>query len=187
MKRTGKTLTLSGQLPTRPFASPLSRDPHTILEYANVLDLSRAWKVKDFSCWIQETALEMGLNKLAAIGIDVQLSTDLIPNTADWNNAGENRAIGWGTLSYFVTQGNYKPDNPQAGFARLLMNSEYWVLPDHVVQNKLTISAQAPGSSDLEAAAGYTLNYVVNLEEVEITPIESIVYNIKSKAQDLAN
>jgi hypothetical protein len=51
----------------------------------------------------------------------------------------------------------------------------------------LTISAQAPGSSDLEAAAGYTLNYVVNLEEVEITPIESIVYNIKSKAQDLAN
>lgn len=185
MKRTGKILTLSGQLPKRNFASPLSRDPHTILEYSNVLDISKAWRVIDFKCWIQETALEMGINKEVAIGMDVQLSTDEIPNGPDWNNAGENRAVGWGTLSYWVTQANLKPTIVMAGHSRMLMNSEYWMMSDHVIQNKLTISAQAPGSSDLEAANGYTLNYIVNLEELDITPTESIVYNIKSKAQDI--
>lgn len=187
MKITGKTLTLSGQLPLRPFQQGLFRDPHTILEYANVLDISKAWRVKDFRCWIQGTALEMGLGKEAAIAMDVQLSTDDIPNGPDWNNAGENRAVGWGTLSYWITQANLKPSSTIAGMARMLMNSEYWVLPDHVVQNKLTISASAPGSSDLEASTGYILNYIVNLEELDITPIESIVYNIKSKAQDLSS
>ena len=187
MKNTGKTLTLSGQMPLRQFQEPLERDPHTILEYSNVLDLSRAWRVKDFKCWIAGTAADMGLNKEVAIGLDVQLSTDNIPNGPDWNNAGENRAVGWGTLSYWCTQSNIKPSSVIGGNARMLMNSEYWMLPDHVVQNKLTISAQAPGSSDLEGSTGFILNYIVNLEEIIITPIESIVFNIKSKAQDLEN
>jgi len=186
MKSTGKTLTLAGQMPLRQFQSPLSRDPETILEYSNVLDISKAWKVKEFSCWLQGTAAEMGLNKTVAIGLDVQLSTDTIPNQPDWNNAGENRAVGWGTLSYYITQANVKPDAPQGGYARLLMNSEYWMMKDHVIQNKLTISAQAPGASDLESGTGYVLNYIVELEEMDITATESIVYNIKSKAQDLS-
>jgi len=187
MKLTGKTLTLSGQLPRREFQKPLDRDPHTILEYSNVLDISKAWRVKDFSCWIAETANQMGLTKEAAIGLDVQLSTDDIAVPTDWNNAGDNRAVGWGTLSYYVTQANVKPTTPQAGHTRMLMNSEYWLMPDHVIQNKLTISGQAPGSSDLEASSGYVLNYIVNLEELDITPSESIIFNIKSKAQDLSS
>lgn len=187
MKRSGKTLTLSGQMPLRNFQTPLETDPHTILEYANVLDINKAWKVKDFRCWIAGTAADMGLNKEVAIGMDVQLSTDDIPNGPDWNNAAENRAIGWGSLSYWVTQSNIKVLTPQAGYARMLMNSEYWMHPDHLVQNKLTISAQAPGSTDLEASTGYVLNYIVYLEEYDISPVESIVFNIKGKAQNVSN
>ena len=67
------------------------------------------------------------------------------------------------------------------------MNSEYWLLPDHIIQNKLTIGAYAGGSSAIEGLTGYSLNYIVNLEEWDITPIESIVFNIKSKAQDLSS
>jgi hypothetical protein len=101
MKKTGKTLTLSGQLRKRLFLEQLFRDPKTILEYSNVLDINKAWKVKDFRCWIQETGTELGgITENATFGIDVQLSTDDIPNSGDWNNAGDNRAIGWGTLSY---------------------------------------------------------------------------------------
>lgn len=187
MKKTSKTLTLSGQLPTRQFGALLYRDPHTILEYSNVLDINKAWKVKDFRCWISGTCNDMGINKESAAGVDVQLSTDLIPNSTDWNNAGENRAIGWGTLSYWFTQSNIKVSTPQAGFARMLMNSEYFMHPDHLIQNKLTISAQALGNSDLEGTNGYVLNYIVYLEEYDITPIESIVFNIKGKAQDLSS
>jgi hypothetical protein len=189
MKRTGKTMTLSGQMPERLFGQQMFRDPHTILEYSNVLDIKRAWRVKDFSCWIQELGNEFaGLTEPAQFGLDVQLSSDDIPNDSDWNNAGDNRAVGWGTLTYFLGDGQYKPALGFSGVSRMLMNSEYWMMDDHVVQNKLTISAGASGSAQLEGVTtGYTLNYIVNLEEYDITPVESIIFNIKSKAQDISS
>ena len=188
MKKTGKTLTLSGQMPPRLFGEQLFRNPHTILEYANVLDINKAWKVKDFKCWIQETGNELAkpsTTECGVFGMDVQLSTDDIPYSKDWNNAGDNRAIGWGTLSYYLTNGVYKPQS-FSGFSRMLMHSEYFMHPDHLVQNKLTISAAALGNSIIENLNRYTLNYIVYLEEYDITPIESIVFNIKGKAQDLS-
>lgn len=188
MKRTGKTLTLSGQMPKRLFGTQLFRFPHTILEYSNVLDINRAWRIKDFKCWIQENDKELGpIGENLQFGLDVQLSTDDIPNDADWNNAGDNRAVGWGTLSYFIGDGQYKPTASFAGASRMLMNSEYWMMPDHIIQNKLTISAYSGGSSGVEGLTGYTLNYIVYLEEYDITPSESIIYNIKGKAQDLSS
>ena len=187
MKKTGKTLTLSGQMPKRQFGMEMFRNPHTILEYSNVLDINRAWKVKDFRVWIQENDKDLGaLTTGAQFGLDTQLSTDIIPNGKDWNNAGENRALGWGTLVYYLGDGQYKPQS-FTGFSRMLMNSEYFMHPDHLVQNKLTISAYAGGNGDVEGLTGYTLNYIVYLEEYDISPVESIVFNIKSKAQDLAN
>jgi len=69
----------------------------------------------------------------------------------------------------------------------MLLNSEYFMHPDHLVQNKLTISAQGTGgNSVIEGLTGYTLNYIVYLEEYDITPSESIIFNIKGKAQDLS-
>lgn len=186
MKKTGKTLTLSGTLPKRLFGEQLFRNPHTILEYSNVLDITKAWKVKDFKVWILENDKDLGgLTTGTQFALDCQLSTDNIPNNADWNNAGDNRAIGWGTLSYFLGDGQYKPQS-FTGFSRMLMNSEYWMHPDHLVQNKLTISSYAGGNSEVEGLTGYTLNYIVYLEEYDISPVESIVFNIKSKAQDLS-
>ena len=189
MKKTGKTLTLSGQMPKRTFTQQLFRDPHTILEYSNVLDINKAWKVKDFKCWIQETGIELGTyTNPFTFGLDVQLSTDDIPNSADWNNAGDNRAIGWGTLSYDVEDSSSKNVSVFTGGQRRLMYSEYWMHPDHLIQNKLTVSSQSTGANaTVEGLLGYTLNYIVYLEEYDITPIESIVFNIKSKAQDLSS
>ena len=186
MKRTNRTMTLSGQMPKRLFGAGLQRDPYTILEYANVLDISKAWKLLDFKCWIQEDGLELGITAAPyQFGLDVQLATDTIPVASMWNNAGDNRAVGFGTLTYYVGDGQYK-GLPFTGASRMLINSEYFMKDDHVIQNRLDISASAKGSSDVESLDGYTLNYIVNLEEVDITPTESIVYNIKSKAQDLS-
>lgn len=187
MKKTGKTLTLSGQLRKRLFLEQLFRDPKTILEYSNVLDINKAWKVKDFRCWIQETGTELGgITENATFGIDVQLSTDDIPNSGDWNNAGDNRAIGWGTLSYALSDTYAGKTQSFTGVQRMLLNSEYFMHPDHLIQNKLTLSAQGTGANQaVENLTGYTLNYIVYLEEYDITPIESIVFNIKGKAQDV--
>jgi len=188
MKRTGKTLTLSGQMPKRLFNQQLFRDPKTILEYSNVLDINKAWKVKDFRCWIQETGLELGpISENATFGLDVQLSSDDIPNNNAWNNAGDNRAIGWGTLAYALSDTFAGKTQSFSGVQRMLLNSEYFMHPDHLVQNKLTISAQGTGgNSVIEGLTGYTLNYIVYLEEYDITPSESIIFNIKGKAQDLS-
>tara|TARA_R100001463_G_scaffold9795_1_gene29206 strand:+ start:123 stop:677 length:555 start_codon:yes stop_codon:yes gene_type:complete len=184
MKKTGKTLTLSGQMPKRDFGAQLYRDPHTILEYANVLDINKAWKVKDFRVWIMES--NFGQTADAYFTVDTQLSTDDIPNLGDWNNAGDNRAIGWGTLAYNCNAMTSKPQSA-AGFPRSLENSEYFMHPDHLIQNKLTISAHAFGDQSTLEQKQYTLNYIVYLEEYDITPTESIIFNIKGKAQDLSS
>lgn len=188
MKLTGKTLTLSGQMPKRSFNQQLFRDPYTILEYANVLDINKAWRLKDFKCWIQEDGRDLGvMTENATFGLDVQLSTDDIPNSADWNNAGDNRAVAWGTLAYALSDTYAGKTQAFSGFQRMLLNSEYFVQPEHVIQNKLTISAASAGqNSEIEGLTGYTLNYLVYLEEIEITPSESIIYNIKGKAQDVS-
>ena len=79
MKRTGKTLTLSGQMPKRLFGQQIFRDPHTILEYSNVLDINRAWRVVDFHCWIMENDKELGdLTNNAQFGVDVQFQINQI-------------------------------------------------------------------------------------------------------------
>lgn len=179
-------MTLSGQLPKRPFGKKLESDPHTILEYSNVLDINRAWKVKEFKCWIQEDVEALAFTIPGYIGFDVQLSTDEIPSASMWNNAGENRALGWGTFGYNCADNTYDLRAGFTGAPRILMPGDYFIHPDHVVQNKLTISAVGEGADNLvENKPGYTMNYIVYLEEVEITPNESIIFNIKSKAQDL--
>ena len=92
MKRTGKTLTLSGLLPAKLFGSQIFRDPVTILEYSNVLDITRAWKVKDVRCFLKSNALELGFLEDCLINVRYQMNTDDIPNSNDWYNAGANRS-----------------------------------------------------------------------------------------------
>jgi len=165
----------------------LDRDPHTILEYSNVLDINRAWRVLDFKAWIQEDTAQLGFTIPGLIGFDVQLSTDEIPNSNDWNNAGENRALGWGTFGYNCMDCTYDLRAGFTGAPRILMPGDYFMHPDRIVQNKLTIGAAGSGADALvENKPGYTMNYIVYLEEVEISPQESIIYNIKSKAQDIS-
>lgn len=188
MKSTGRLMTLSGQMPKRLFESPLERDPYTILEYANVLDINRAWRVLSMRCWIQEDVAGLGFLNNGIIAFDVQLNTDDILFPSAMNNAGDNRAVGFGNLLYSVADNWTKSPSPTfTGAGRGIVNQEYFIHPDRIVQNKLVLCAAGNGSQALtENTGGYTMNYMVYLEEVDITPTESIVYNIKSKAQDIS-
>ena len=187
MKGTGRTMTLTGTMPPRLFGAPLDRDPHTIFEYSNVLDITKAWKVKDFKVWIKEAPNFLGMTEPTQCGVEVQLSSDQIIGAANFNDAGDNRAVGWGNLSYFFGDGQYKPATIGfSGATKMLMNSEYWMMPDHIIQNRLILACGVSGSSALESMTAFTLNYIVELEEIEISPSESIVFNIKSQAQDVS-
>lgn len=189
MKATGKRLVLSGLLPAKLFWNPLERDPVTILEYANVLDITRAWKVKSFRCWLKSNVADMGFAGDCKLNFRYQLNTDDIPYAPDWFNAGDNRAIAWGTTAYDCLQDGIKAGPPFTGAGAQLTNEEVFFQPDHIVQNKLVIGYTGIGPQAIVEAASnsYELNYIIELEEWDITPTESIFHNIKSKAQDLSN
>jgi len=187
MKRTGKTLTLSGQIPRQQINQDLGQAPHTILEYSNVLDINKAWKVSTFRVWIHEgDGGELALTDDAYITLRAQLNTDEMPAiNSMWNNAGENRALGWSNTLYNSLAPGYRL-GVYANSGMGIVNQSYFIHPDHLIQNKLIIACDAKGGQSTENAF-FTCNYIVYLEEYDITPTESIIFNIKGKGQDLSS
>ena len=184
MKRTGKTLTLSGQLAKRTAGTDIGIDPTTILEYGNVLDINKAWKVVSYRVWLQErTGADLGLTDEAMPTLYTQLNTDYVQRPV-WYNAEINRSIAYSNTLYNCTGPAYKAgvfSNSGVG----IQNQSYFIEPEHIVQNTLILGAQLQGSGSSENAT-YTVNYIVYLEEYDISANESIIFNVKSKGQDLS-
>ncbi|AXH78424.1 MAG: hypothetical protein [Circular genetic element sp.] len=187
MKRTGKTLTLSGQLPQNQFGRQFGSNPQTILEYSNVLDINKAWKVVSYRVWVHETeASQMGFVDESMFTLYSQLNTDAVQNVpAIWNNAEINRAIGFSNTLYNCTAPAYRTGVfSDAGVG--IQNQSYFIQPEHIIQNNLVLATKAKGSGIGTENGTYTVNYIVYLEEYDISANESIVFNIKSKGQDLS-
>jgi len=191
MKRTNRTMTLAGTTPEIVFTSEMHRQPLTILEYSNVLDISKAWRVKNFRVWIKSSQMEMDLLEDCLLNLKYQLNTDDMDT--GWFNIGDNRTIGMGTTAYNVSGYGYNPSKTVTlgftGAGVQLMNEEVFMKAEHVVQNKLVLGVQVIGPQAVVEAHSntYTCNYLVELEEYDITPTESIIFNIKAKGQDLSS
>jgi len=187
MKRTGQTLTLSGQLPELPAGKDILFAPQPILEYGNVLDINRAWKVVSYRVWLSERdGAQLGLTDEAMLTLYTQLNTDTIqPSIHLGNNAEINRAIAWSNTLYNCTVPSYKTGSySNSGVG--IVNQAYFIKPEHIVQNNLILATQLQGGGSSENAT-YKLNYIVYLEEYEISSAESIIFNVKSKGQDLSS
>ena len=188
MKRTNRTMTLSGMMEGGQMGGDMHRFTKVILEYSNVLDINRAWRVKDFKFWLASNVNEIGFTDDAIFNLDVQLSTDEMtgPIRDGYWNAGDNRAIGWGFKTYSAYNYPYK----HAGYTPAgicCRFTEEILTEDHIIQNYLQIAASVKGGGVGTENKPYNVNYIVELEEWDITPVESIVFNIKSKAQDIEN
>lgn len=186
MKRTGKTLTLSGQLAKRQAGVDIGVDPTTILEYGNVLDINKAWKVVSYRVWLQERdGASLGLTDEAVMTLYTQLNTDFVqPVGPTWYNAEINRSIAYSNTLYNATVPAYRAgvySNSGVG----IQNQAYFIQPEHIVQNNLILGTQLQGGGSAENAT-YTVNYIVYLEEYDISANESIIFNVKSKGQDLS-
>jgi hypothetical protein len=184
-------MTLAGTTPYTLFTGEMHRQPLTILEYSNVLDISKAWRVKNFRVWIKSSAQEMNLLADSLLNLKYQLNTDDMD--IGYFNIGDNRTIGMGTTAYNVSGYGYNPDKSLtlgfSGAGVQLMNEEVFMKEDHVVQNKLVLGYQVIGPQQVVEAASnmYMCNYLVELEEYDISPTESIIFNIKAKGQDLSS
>jgi len=182
MKTDQGELVLSGTLDCT-ILNPWDRNVKTILEFTNVLDITRAWRVKDFKVWLKTAPEDIPIANWGNMAIRYQLNTDDMARPDFWD-AGDNRAIAFGEVAYGLNSYNDKQTFGLPTPANLRQYANY-VQPDHVIQNRLDLAAHVsfPESGGLEVE----LNYIIYLEEITITPTESIVYNIKSKAQDLEN
>ena len=174
MKSTGKTLTLRGT--TALFNTTTDFYLENILDYANVLDIEKGWKIRWFEVW------PVALNPTATLArntlsIEAILTTDSIPIAQRVNRADDNRMIGWSNSGYDC---GTDPASKTGGF----IGSQIVIDPDHVVQKELNIMFRLLANAALEGESRQ-MNYIVYLEEVKLTPSESIVSTIKQSAQNL--
>mgnify|MGYP003628504477 CR=1 FL=1 len=174
MKSTNKTLTLRGT--TELFNVTTDFYLQNILDYANVLDISKAWKVRWFEAWPVElnTAATMGRD---FVSIEAILTTEAMPLAERVNRADDNRMIAWSN-TYYGCGGD--PSSKAGG----PYGSQVVVDPDHVIQKELNIMFRLLGNTTFEGEER-KMNYIVYLEEVDISPTESILFTIKQSAQSL--
>jgi len=183
MKETRKRLTLRGSIDVTVNAG-FSVNGSPILEYANVLDLKKAWKVEGYAVWPVDLRNGVGSEK-GHFSLESFLATDRnivdIATVEIANNTEDNRQFAWGN-----TLVNLDPVSKATTNATQSVEAEhYWIDPDHLIQDELNIYVSA-GCGDFWEGLVKKINYIVYLREVEITPAESIVQNIKGKSQDLS-
>ncbi|GAI76173.1 unnamed protein product [marine sediment metagenome] len=180
MKSDQGSMVLSGVLDVT-ILDPWDRGVKRILEFSNVLDITKAWRVKDVKVWMKSEPTDIGIANYGNMSIRYQLNTDEMSRGQFWD-AGDNRAIAFGEIAYGLNSYNDKQAFGLPVSANLRQYANY-VQPDHIIQNQLDLCASIifPESGGLVVE----LNYIVYLEEIQITPTESIIFNIKGKAQDL--
>ncbi|GAG84519.1 unnamed protein product, partial [marine sediment metagenome] len=159
MKPTGKSMVLSGVLETG-IMYPYDQNLKTVLEYSNVLDITKAWRVKDFKVWLKSTPEEIGIANWGYMAIRYQLNTDSMVR-ADFWDAADNRAIAFGEVSYGMNSYNDKQTFGQPTPATLLQYNQH-IQPDHTIQNQLDLAAEVV----FPEAGGMLvdLNYIIYLE-----------------------
>ena len=163
MKLTGRTLTLRGTM--EPFLANGDYFSENILDYANVLDINKAWRLRWCEVWFVESPPRTTPSTGQENSLEVILSTEL-PSPVE-NRADDNRLITW--INQCYSAGGKAVGSNAHG----MLNEQVVVDPDHIIQKELNISMKYLGGSAFESQLIQT-NYIVYLEEVEITAIESL-------------
>jgi len=126
------------------------------------------------------------LKKFTNASIESFLATDTnIFDTATVlinNSPEDNRQIAWGNCLIDLGAGA-KGNNTKT---QAVANEAYWIDPSHIIQDELNLYLRIGTSDDFEGEVK-RVNYIVWMEEVEITDTESIIFNIKGKSQDLSS
>jgi len=172
MKSTGKTLTLRGTFVSAGYDQWNTKN---ILDYANVLDINKAWRVRWVETWLSTPIGILRPGSKSDISITTMLDTEAVQNPA--NRADDNRQIAWGSQTYSLGQSGTSKCHG-------IIGNQVVIDPDHIVQKELNINFLPCGSADVEDVR-VDINFIVYLEEVQISANESIVSTIKQSAQSL--
>ncbi len=177
MKDMKSTMTLRGNVQITEGAG---YELHNIFEYANVLDIGKGWKIDGYRVWIQDYRLDSQSNDLSSCTVESFLSTDTNILGTMQGNCQDNRQIAWGNYTMGLGSGD-KVNTTRVQGCR---DEFIWTDPDHLIQDQLNLWTRF-GASDVIEGTTRRLNYIVYMRQFEVSPSESIIQNIKSKAQDL--
>lgn len=159
----------------------------SIFSYEAV-DMRRGWKVTHAQAWWADPKTDMkNWNPAEYSCVRMKIQTDTIADptspttTATALNPSDNREIGWVTRTYQAP--NYVSGVVE-GPVQFPVFEDCIIDPDHVVTRELLLSFPVQGGPSSEGMFAYVA-WIVHMEEISITPSESILQTIKGMAQDM--
>tara|TARA_R100000781_G_scaffold106559_1_gene70607 strand:- start:1324 stop:1863 length:540 start_codon:yes stop_codon:yes gene_type:complete len=178
---TSKTYTIRGTLTVADNA--IMDYPLNILTYSSP-DRTKAWKIRKWWMWPKNVRAEIG-SQDGQFQLNAALTTDswLINDAETITDVSENRNCGWLSAGYSIRHG--------AGASDFLADQSRGDIPegiideDRLITDRLYIVAQTTSESGTSPSREW--NYMVVVDAVKVTPLESVVQQLKGVGQDLEN
>jgi len=167
----------------------LSKKSHTIFAYESP-DQTKSWKIKEIQVWMNPM-IESGGDGRSIL--NYCLSTDFLDEPASGTgvamrayasqfNAGDNRGIAWGMTDYQNRDAStldYRV--PGQGIVPFGMIADGRRAINYLILNTMV----ATENSAIAALNGTVINYRIVMEEIKVTPTESILHQIRGISQDV--
>ena len=167
----------------------LSKKSHTIFAYESP-DQTKSWKIKEIQVWMNPM-IESGGDGRSIL--NYCLSTDFLDEPvsgtgvamrayASQFNAGDNRGIAWGMTDYQNRDAStldYRV--PGQGIIPFGMIADGRRAINYLILNTM-VSTE---NSAIPATDGTVINYRIVMEEIKVTPTESILHQIRGISQDV--
>ena len=153
-------------------------------------DRTRGWRVTGAWVWI-DTLSQNTISSNNNPGVIAALATDtIIPAGAPGvsmnaiTTASDNRLFGWTQIHYrgFDTSDYYIPHASIPESNRFLLDF------DRIVTNELYMNVQCITNGGLPAGINpVKVNYLISLEEMTLSPSQSVLQQLKGIGQDVVN
>lgn len=171
----GRTFSLRG---VYFFADNAIPEQKLLLDYVSP-DRTKAWKIKEAYIWPSDYRAEIGGTDVRAC-LAATLWTDqhTIAKTDLSFSAADNRQCAWAMDDYLVRHGGDDFIVPEGGGI-----TTFLIDPDILVTKELYLSAVFTTEATVSPKRNW--NYVVVLEEVKVSPSQSLFQQIKGMGQDV--
>lgn len=167
----------------------MTKKSHTIFAYESP-DQTKSWKIKEIQVWMNPM-IESGGDGRSIL--NYCLSTDFLDEPASGTgvamrayasqfNAGDNRGIAWGMTDYQNRDAStldYRV--PGQGIVPFGMIADGRRAINYLILNTMV----ATENSAIAALNGTVINYRIVMEEIKVTPTESILHQIRGISQDV--
>jgi len=181
----GRELTLRGSIDTE-WQSVFAAEK-LVFNYESP-DRTRGWKVKGAWLWIDTKAGNTisSNNNPIVVGC---LTTDSIDSTGfgvrmnALTSVDDNRTFGWVQVHYrgFDAQDYFVPHASTPASQGFLLDL------DRIVTNEMYMYVNCLTNDGLTTPNPVTVNYLIHLEEIKISPSQSILQQLKGIGQDIDN